>query len=116
MDEAENATRLLMISQGRAVAEDSPERLKSLVGGDVVRFESTNAGFADGLKQRFGVETLEADGFVSVETPAGHRFIADAFESFPGQITSASLHRPTLEDVFFKLAGERLAGTEAGSA
>lgn len=116
MDEAENATRLLMISQGRAVAEDSPERLKSLVGGDVVRFESSNPGFADSLKQRFGVETQEADGFVSVETPAGHRFIADAFEAFPGQITSASLHRPTLEDVFFKLAGERLAGTEAGSA
>lgn len=116
MDEAENATRLLLISHGRAVAENSPEKLKALVGGDVVRFESSNPGFADGLNQRFGIETQEAGGFVSVETPAGHRFIADAFEAFPGQIVSASLHRPTLEDVFFKLAGERLAGSEAASA
>jgi ABC-2 type transport system ATP-binding protein len=116
MDEAENATRLLLISQGHAVAEDSPERLKSLVGGDVVRFESSNPDFAAGLKERFGVGTQEAGGFVSVETPAGHRFIADAFEAFPGQIVSASLHRPTLEDVFFKLAGERLAGSEAAGA
>lgn len=116
MDEAENATRLLLISHGRAVAEDSPEKLKALVGGDVVRFESSNPDFAGSLKKRFGVETQEAGGFVSVETPAGHRFIADAFEAFPGQIVSASLHRPTLEDVFFKLAGERLAGSEAAGA
>jgi ABC-2 type transport system ATP-binding protein len=118
MDEAENATRLLMISRGKAVAEDTPERLKARVGGDVVQFESSSATFASDLRQRFAGEPVESGGRVSVETPAGHRFIAEAFEAFPGQILSASLHRPTLEDVFFKAAGEYLekTGSEAAGA
>jgi ABC-2 type transport system ATP-binding protein len=113
MDEAENASRLLLISRGKAVAEDTPEKLKGMVGGDVVRFESSAPEFATSLRQRFGVETAEDNGSVAVETQAGHRFIAEAFEAFPGQIVSASLHRPTLEDVFFKVTGEHL-GSSAG--
>ncbi|HNY41545.1 MAG TPA: ABC transporter ATP-binding protein [Bryobacteraceae bacterium] len=118
MDEADNATRLLMMSHGKAVAEDTPERLKARVGGDVVEFESESPGLADDLKKRFPVEVNESGGRISVETPAGHRFIAEAFEAFPGRITSASLHRPTLEDVFFRVAGELLegSGTEAADA
>lgn len=112
MDEAENATRLLMMSRGKAVAEDTPERLKSRVGGDVVVFESDSAELAEALRKRFPVDVNEGGGKISVETPAGHRFIAEAFEAFPGRIASASLHRPTLEDVFFKAAGEHLEGTE----
>jgi len=114
MDEAENATRLLMMSRGKAVAEDTPHRLKARVGGDVVEFESDSPGLANDLKERFPVEVCESSGRISVETPAGHRFIAEAFEAFPGRIISASLHRPTLEDVFFKAAGEHLAEPDSG--
>lgn len=113
MDEAENAGRLLLISRGRAVAEDSPQLLKSRVGGDVVQFESSSPSFAGDLRERFQVETVESGGQISVETSAGHRFIANAFDALPGQITSASLHRPTLEDVFFKVTGEHLGDTSA---
>ncbi len=119
MDEAENAGRLLLISRGRAVAEDSPQRLKAMVGGDVVQFESSSPSFAGELRERFQVEPVESGGHISVETAAGHRFIANAFDAFPGQITSASLHRPTLEDVFFKVTGEHLGdrpGEAAGEA
>ncbi len=113
MDEAENAGRLLLISRGRAVAADSPQQLKAMVGGDVVQFESLSPAFAGELRERFQVEPVESGGRISVETKAGHRFIADAFDAFPGQITSASLHRPTLEDVFFKMTGEYLGDTSA---
>lgn len=113
MDEAENATRLLMMSRGKAVAEGTPERLKSRVGGDVVQFESDSEDLAADLRKRFSVEATGIGNRILVETPAGHRFIAEAFEAFPGRIKSAALHRPTLEDVFFKAAGEHLENTSA---
>lgn len=112
MDEAENASTLLVMSEGRALAEDTPEALKALVGGDVVSFEPAPGGSAEGLAaalaERFGLEFRAMDGGVRVETPGGHRFLAEAMEALPGRIHAASLHRPSLEDVFVHLAGRPL--------
>lgn len=108
MDEAENATRLLLMSAGRVIAEGDPAELKRSVGGDVVILGQVREGLAGALSSRFNVSAWEIDGEVHVETPAGHRFIAEAVEAFPGQIGGVSMRKPTLEDVFLKLAGAQL--------
>lgn len=112
MDEAENATTLLILSEGRTLAEDTPAALKALVGGDVVSFQpapgSAAEALAASLRQRFPLEFRAIHGEVRVETPGGHRFLAEAMEALPGRIHAASLHRPSLEDVFVHLAGRPL--------
>lgn len=112
MDEAENATRLLLMSEGRALAEDTPAALKARVGGDVVVFEPapglTAEDLAQTLRERFALQARALDGEARVETANGHRFLAEAMESLPGRIHAAALHRPTLEDVFVHLAGRPL--------
>ena len=108
MDEAENATRLLLMNEGRVVAEGDPAELKRSVGGDVVILRPVGEGLAGALGSRFNVAAWEIDGEVHVETPAGHRFIAEAVEAFPGQIDAVSMRKPTLEDVFLKLSGAQL--------
>jgi ABC-2 type transport system ATP-binding protein len=106
LDDAEHCDRLLLLHQGRAVAEGTPAELKARIGGDVVVLEAADpALLATGLAQRFGVEPKIVEGFVRVEIADGHRFIAAAVEAFPGSIRSVALHKPTLEDVFLDETG-----------
>jgi ABC-2 type transport system ATP-binding protein len=55
---------------------------------------------------------------VRVEIPRAHEQVAKIVEAFPGEILSVTAGRPTLEDVFVHLTGERLGGpffAEAGA-
>jgi ABC-2 type transport system ATP-binding protein len=106
LDDAERCDRLLLLHQGRVVAEGTPADLKSRIGGDVVVLEVADpAALAGQLTARFGAGTKVADGQVRVEIANGHRFIAEVVEAFPGVIRSVALHKPTLEDVFLNETG-----------
>lgn len=109
LDEADRCDRLLLMHEGRKVAEGTPAELKARVGGDVVVLETADPQhFGDQLAGRFGVTTRLAGGTLRVEISNGHRFIAEAIEAFPGTIQSIALHKPTLEDVFLDLTGARI--------
>lgn len=113
LEEADRCDRLLLLHQGRRVAEGTPAELKSRVGGDVVLLEVADAAAMRGrLRERFGIEPQLADGLLRVEIPNGHRFLTEVVEAFPGAIRSISLHRPTLEDVFLDETGVSI-GQEA---
>ena len=53
------------------------------------------------------------DGRVRIEREAGHRFITDVVEAFPGEIDSVSVSKPTLEDVFIRRTGHRFWNEDA---
>jgi ABC-2 type transport system ATP-binding protein len=106
LDEAERCDRLLLLHEGRIVAEGTPAELKARIGGDVVVLEVADAeSLRAQLALRFGVEPKVADGSLRVEIANGHRFIAEVVEAFPGLIRSVALHKPTLEDVFLDETG-----------
>ena len=106
LDEAERCDRLLLLHQGRIVAEGTPAELKARIGGDVVVLEAADAqSLRAQLAQKFVVEPKVVDGSLRVEIANGHRFIAEAVEAFPGSIRSVALHKPTLEDVFLDETG-----------
>ena len=109
LDEAECCDRLLLLHEGRRVAEGTPAELKSRVGGDVVVLEVDDPkGFGSLLAERFGVHPFVHDSSVRVEIANGHRFIAEVAEAFPGVLRSIALHKPTLEDVFLDETGAAL--------
>ena len=109
LDEAERCDRLLLLHQGRKVAEGTPDELKARVGGDVVVLEVSDAdGLPARITEKFGVQAHAADGRIRVEIDNGHRFIAEVVEAFPGTIRSIALHKPTLEDVFLDETGAGL--------
>jgi ABC-2 type transport system ATP-binding protein len=106
LEEADRCDRLVLLHQGKIVAEGTPDELRSRIGGDVVVLESTDTNtLAAGIEKRFGVRPSTMDGQVRVEIENGHRFIAEVVESFPGAIQSVGLHKPTLEDVFVRETG-----------
>jgi ABC-2 type transport system ATP-binding protein len=106
LEEAGRCDRLLLLHEGRMVAEGSPKQLRERIGGDVVVLEAADSqALAAGIQEKFGLPAHARDGAVRVEIPNGHRFIAEVVEAFPGAIESVGLHKPTLEDVFVKETG-----------
>ena len=106
LEEADRCDRLVLLHQGKIVAQGAPRELRARIGGDVVVLESADtAGLAAAIQQRFRLKSTTVDGHVRVEIENGHRFITDVAEAFPGAIDSVGLHKPTLEDVFVRETG-----------
>ena len=108
MEEAERCDRLAILSEGKLVALGTPAELKSEIGGDVILLESSNPeALAGKMRTRFNVAPQVLDGRVRLEREAGHKFITEVVEAFPGEIDSVSVSKPTLEDVFIDRTGHR---------
>lgn len=107
LDEADRCDRLVLLHQGKIVAQGTPSDLRSRIGGgDVVVLESADpAALAAKIEAQFGVRPSIMEGQVRVEIDSGHRFITDVVEAFPGTVESVALHKPTLEDVFVHETG-----------
>ena len=109
LDEADKCDRLVLLHEGRVVAEGSPAELKRRIGGDVVILETANpAELGQQIESRFQVRPAAVDGTLRVEITNGHRFITEVVEAFPGSIESVALKKPTLEDVFLRETGAAL--------
>jgi ABC-2 type transport system ATP-binding protein len=106
LEEADRCDHLVLLHQGKIVAEGSPRQLCARIGGDVVVLETEDATTLAGkVAQHFGVIPKVMDGQVRVEIRNGHRFITEVVEAFPGAIETVALHKPTLEDVFVRETG-----------
>jgi len=114
MDEAEQADRIAIIDHGRIVALDTPARLKSHVGGDLITLVTSDGdSAADEVRTRYGLAPSVADGTVSFQVPAGESFLPGFVRSFGQPLEAISLRRPTLDDVFLHLTGSEIRDQRA---
>lgn len=120
MDEAENCDRIAIIDHGKIVSLDSPEKLKGLVGGDIVTVRTSNNDMAREKLRQFEKVDLRIgpEDQLIIETDAGDQFIPRMMTAFndgtaPVEVASVNLRRPTLEDVFIKLTGRAIREQEA---
>jgi ABC-2 type transport system ATP-binding protein len=108
LEEADKADRLAILDRGKLVALDTPDRLRSEVGGDTLTIDAEDpASLAERLQERFGFAAQTIEGRVRLEQPEGHRLVAQLVEAFPGEVRSVTLGKPTLEDVFISRTGRR---------
>jgi ABC-2 type transport system ATP-binding protein len=108
MEEAEKCDRVAILNQGQLVALGTPAELKNQIGGDVITVESKEpALLAGAIKERFGLAPGLVGTQLRIERSRGHEFIPQLVSAFPGEITSVTLGKPTLEDVFIKQTGHR---------
>jgi ABC-2 type transport system ATP-binding protein len=115
MEEAEKCDRLAILSHGNLVGLGTPAQLKSEIGGDVILLDAHDPPrLAAAIRARFGVDAVVLDdGRVRIEREAGHRFITDVVEAFPGEIDAVRVSKPTLEDVFIRRTGHRFWNEDA---
>ncbi|MDI6817373.1 MAG: ATP-binding cassette domain-containing protein [Actinomycetota bacterium] len=109
MDEAEHCARIAIIDNGELIAIDTPEKLKLQVGSDViVLITDDNARAAAEIQEKFDVEAKEVNGELSLQVEAGEHFMPALIKGLESKVTSMSLRKPTLEDVFLNLTGRKI--------
>jgi len=108
MDEADRCSRIAILSKGKVVACDTPAALKERIGGDVISLTSDNAQAVQKiLHEKLSLESEIIDGTVRIERARGHELVPAIIEAAPGTILSVSVGKPTLEDVFIRVTGQR---------
>ncbi|MFC1932740.1 ATP-binding cassette domain-containing protein [Chloroflexota bacterium] len=116
MDEAENCDRIAIIDYGQIVALDTPDNLKDAFGGDVISIKTENNEEAVRLLEgQYKLKPSLEDETVSFIVLQGEEFLPGFVTSFPLQLLSIGLRRPTLEDVFLKITGRTIREQEADS-
>jgi ABC-2 type transport system ATP-binding protein len=109
MEEAERCDRLVIMNEGNLVALGTPAELKAEIGGDVILLDAAHdaASLAEHIRARFHVATRVLGNQVRIEREAGHHFVPDVVEAFPGEIQAISVSKPALEDVFIRRTGHK---------
>ena len=109
-DEAERCHRVVVIDQGKTIAQGSPDELRKRVSGDVLSVTASDPeGLCADIERLFSQKARVIDGRVVLEHERGHELIPRLVEALPkGRIDALSMHRPTLADVFVKLTGRAL--------
>ncbi len=117
MDEAENCDRIAVIDHGQIVALDTPDALKSAVGGDLITIATRDGrGAANEIRRRFGLAPQVTDGTVSFQVQAGEAFLPELVRGLDQPLEAISLRRPTLDDVFLHLTGHEIRDEGRGGS
>jgi ABC-2 type transport system ATP-binding protein len=113
MDEAEFCDRIAIMDHGEIVALDTPAALKARVGADRIRIETVDDEAAiEALEERFAVEAKISEGAVTFYVADGAEFVPRLFAELGVDITSVSVSRPTLDDVFMSFTGNTIRDAE----
>ena len=114
MDEAELCDRIAIMDRGAVVVLDTPAALKASVGADrVVLGTDDDDAAITALRERFGIEAAIAEGEVTFHVASGEAFVPRLFAELGVEITSVTVARPTLDDVFMRYTGSTIRDAEA---
>ncbi|WP_018656330.1 daunorubicin resistance protein DrrA family ABC transporter ATP-binding protein [Actinomadura flavalba] len=119
LEEADRlAGQIVVLDRGRVIADDSPARLKSAVGGDrveVVLCDPSDLAAATGVVARTTGAAPDVDaGELRVSAPVRDRIAAltavlSGLADADVRVADAALRRPTLDEVFLRLTGHQAA-------
>ena len=115
LEEADHlADRIMVIDQGRDIAQGTPDELKTLVGGErieVTVVSSSDLPRAQEVMQRFAVGELASEvrnRKVTAPISGGAAVLTKALRALDAEgvdLHDVGLRRPTLNDVFLTLTG-----------
>ncbi|WP_157529967.1 ATP-binding cassette domain-containing protein [Microtetraspora niveoalba] len=117
------AHQIAVIDAGRVIADGSPDELKSMVGGDqidlVVRDAAGLAEAARVLAAAAGRDPVADPGARRLTAPVHDRIgaLTEVVRELGERgiaVEDVALRRPTLDEVFLSLTGERTARAEEG--
>ena len=114
LEEADSADRVGVMDEGQLVAVDTPEKLKKMVGPEVIVLQTDPANVEPiriFLEKCFGVVDCHADseGEISFPLPAGEEGGISIIRKIPGPIYSMTIRKPDLDDVFIQMTGKNMA-------
>ncbi|UCC90759.1 MAG: ATP-binding cassette domain-containing protein [Dehalococcoidia bacterium] len=116
MDEADKADRIAIIDHGKLVAMDTSERLKKIVGKDIISVRTSDDKRAvEEIRLRYQIKARRDSNGLTFEVVSGEKFLPTFIKEFGTKILSVNLRSPSLDDVFLKLTGREIR-EETGDA
>lgn len=113
MEEAERCDRLGILNRGHIVALGTPDELRLSIGGDCLTIQSPDPlALCERIRERFQLSPRMIGETLRIERQSGHELLRDIVAAFPEAISSISLAKPTLEDVFIARTGHRFWETD----
>jgi ABC-2 type transport system ATP-binding protein len=125
LDEADRlAHRLAIVDHGRVAVEGTPDRLKAELRGDVLHVELEDEAAAvrasAAVESLAGLSAVLRDGSsVRARSEAGARVVPAVFACLSERgipVVSATVARPSLDDVYLRYAGRSFESTDAPEA
>ena len=117
MDEAENCDRIGIIDHAKLIALDTPQELKAMIGGDVVRLgvaETNVTAAREFLQQGYQISATAEGNVLRFEVDHADRFVPELLQAMPMPVSSLEIAKPTLNDVFLQLTGRAIRDEGAG--
>jgi len=117
LDEADKADRIAIIDYGKLVAMDTPDRLKKIVGKDIISVKTDDdEKAAEELRLRYQIEARRDSKGLTFEVASGEKFLPTFIKEFGIKILSVNLRSPSLDDAFLKLTGREIREEEVSDA
>lgn len=105
MDEAARCDRVVILHEGRVVADDTPQALTAALGPDALWLDTDDAVALGADLSRRGLDTLTVDGRVLVRAPDARDRVAELYAR--PDVRGVTIQPPTLADVFAAHVGAR---------
>lgn len=113
MDEAEKADRIGVIDYGKIIAMDTPEKLKRMVGRDIISLKTDEVDkAAEEIRLRYKIEARRDGDGLCFDIDNGEEFLPVFLKEFNTKILGVSMRHPSLDDVFLKLTGREIREEE----
>lgn len=113
MEEADTlCDRIGIIDRGKIIALDTPTKLKSMLGGDVVKLKLKQDSNIDSLKNLEFIRKIDSDGeYLLLSVDNAKMNIPEILKHI--EVESVEASSPTLNDVFLKLTGRSIKEQQA---
>jgi ABC-2 type transport system ATP-binding protein len=119
MEEADKfCKRVAIIDKGKIIALDTPEALKESIGGDVITIKSSDRDKLHSIIKAMPwvkhIDTHDSNVTISLQNAEEHvADIANIAANSGIKISSLSINKPTLEDVFLYYTGRTIREEES---
>jgi len=120
MEEADYlCDRIAIIDHGKIIVLDTPENMKNIMGGDVLKIETRESENLDKILKFDWIKDKKIfDGYLNVTVTDGGSAIPEILKASSEagiKIDSVHMIRPSLEDVFIHYTGRTIREQEADS-
>lgn len=110
LDEAEDCDEVVIMDTGRVATQGKPDDLRQNLGDKMLWISSSNPPqLVKRIEAEFGFEASEFDGAVCVKDDNAMAAIPALYASMGSLMESATVRKPTLEDVFLVHANRTFA-------
>ncbi len=106
MEEAEKCTQLVILDQGKIIAQGSPADLKSGLSAGYILIETPEPdALSSEIAAHFKISAVKVARGLRIDHAEPQKLMADLVARYSAQVHSVAFHKASLEDVFLKKTG-----------